>query len=391
MSRSILHVDMDAFYASVEQRDAPELRGKPVIVGGSGGRGVVAAASYESRRFGVRSAMPVRDALRRCPDAICVKPRLDHYRAVSKQIFAIFRSITPEVEGLSLDEAFLDVTHSHDLFGDAITIARQIKDDIFATTALRASVGVAANKLVAKVASDLDKPDGLTVVRAGEEQARLAPLPVRVLPGIGPRAGEKLAEAGIQTVGDLQDAPDAVLARIFGKYAVRVRQRACGIDQRPVVPERDDKSISAETTFDTDSDDLQHLFRIIGELSDRTATRLRNKQLTAGVVQVKIRRSDFTTYTRQTKLQPPTNSTKVLNDEARGLLAEWLGDNPGQKVRLLGVGGNQLGRDQQLDLFGNDSEGDGKTMDRTVDAVRERFEELGLSALQPASRLTKDD
>ncbi|MEL6868917.1 MAG: DNA polymerase IV [Pseudomonadota bacterium] len=391
MQRSILHVDMDAFFASVEQRDAPQLRGKPVIVGGQGQRGVVAAASYESRQFGVRSAMPVREALQRCPNLICVKPRMDHYRDVSRQVFAIFRSITPEVEGLSLDEAFLDVTHSLDLFGDALGIARDIKARILDTTALHASVGVAQNKLVAKVASDLDKPDGLTVVRPGEEQARLAPLSVRVLPGIGPRAGESLAANAVYTVGDLQNASDAVLQRVFGRYAERVRQRALGIDHRPVVAARDDKSISAETTFEQDSADRQHLFGVLGQLADKTATRMRNKQLLASVVQIKIRRSDFKTFTRQTQLKPATNNTKVLFEESRGLLAEWLNDHPDQKIRLLGVGGSQLAADQQLDLFANDSVGDGKAMDQTVDAVRDRFSELGLSALQPASRLRNDD
>ena len=200
-ARAILHVDMDAFYASVEQRDRPELRGQPLIVGGTSNRGVVAAASYEVRKFGVRSAMPIREALRRCPHAICVRPRMSVYREVSHQVFAIFHEYTPVVEGLSLDEAFLDVTASLALKGDAVTIARGIKDQIRATTQLAASVGVAPNKLVAKIASDLEKPDGLTVVTTANLHAVLDPLSVRRLPGLGRKLGERVEAAGIATLG----------------------------------------------------------------------------------------------------------------------------------------------------------------------------------------------
>jgi DNA polymerase-4 len=200
--RAILHVDMDAFYASVEQRDRPELRGQPLIVGGTSNRGVVAAASYEVRAFGVRSAMPIREALRRCPHAICVRPRMSVYREVSHQVFAIFHEYTPVVEGLSLDEAFLDVTASLALKGDAVTIARRIKDQIRATTQLAASVGVAPNKLIAKIASDLEKPDGLTVVTTANLHAVLDPLSVRRLPGLGRKLGERVEAAGIATLGE---------------------------------------------------------------------------------------------------------------------------------------------------------------------------------------------
>src|SRR3954468_5187626 len=252
MRRAVLHVDMDAFYASVEQRDNPETAGKPLIVGGTNGRGVVAAASYEVRKYGVHSAMPMSTALRLCPHAICVRPRMDRYKEVSSQVFAIFHEVTPLVQGLSLDEAFLDVTESAALFGDAVAIARRIKQRVLETTRLTASVGVAPNKLVAKIASDLDKPDGLTVVEPERIHAVLDPLPVRRLPGLGRKTGAKVETRGIQTFAQLRAAPDSVLWPLFGRYVQRIRDRAAGIDDRPVEPDREEKSISAEDTFERD-------------------------------------------------------------------------------------------------------------------------------------------
>ena len=282
--RAILHVDMDAFYASVEQRDRPELRGQPVIVGGTSNRGVVAAASYEVRAFGVRSAMPIREALRRCPHAICVRPRMSVYREVSHQVFAIFHEYTPVVEGLSLDEAFLDVTASLALKGDAVTIARGIKDQIRATTQLAASVGVAPNKLVAKIASDLEKPDGLTVVTPANMHAVLDPLSVRRLPGLGRKLGERVEAAGIATLGQLRVASDTVLWPIFGRDSQRMRERAAGIDERPVMSEWDEKSISAEETFFTDLADHARMQAEVLRLADRASQRMRAQNLAAGCV-----------------------------------------------------------------------------------------------------------
>ncbi len=389
--RAILHVDMDAFYASVEQRDNPSLKGQPVLVGGRSQRGVVAAASYEARGFGIHSAMPVREALARCPHAVCIKPRLDHYKSVSNQVFEIFRSITPEVEGLSLDEAFLDVSQSLELFGEPVAIGRLIKTRILEATRLNASVGVATNKLVAKIASDLDKPDGLTIVVSGTEAATLAPLPVKVLPGVGRVKQQQLKRAGIETIADLQRATDAQLSRLFGRYAARMRERAHGIDTRPVISARDEKSISAETTFDQDLHERDDLHRILRGLADRTATRLRNKQRLAGVIQLKVRQSDFATFTRQSRLQPASNSTDLLYREAVQLLDDWLVEHPGKRVRLLGVGGSRLVADRQLDLFTEQPKLDSSRVDRTVDAVRERFSELGSNALQSARTLSRDD
>ena len=376
--RHILHVDMDAFYASVEQRDNPELRGKPVVVGGQT-RGVVAAASYESRRFGIRSAMPMRDAIRRCPDLIRVPPRMSHYQSVSREVFSIFREFTPLVEGLSLDEAFLDVTESTSLLGDVVTIAREVKQRILDRTALTASVGVAPNKLVAKIASDLDKPDGLVVVNEDNLRATLDPLPVRVIPGIGPETLKRLHRVGIETIGDLRTAPDKHLDPIFGRFAQRTRNRAAGIDDRPVTPSRADKSISAEVTFDEDLVNRTDMRRHLLRLCEKTAGRMRAKDLVSGTVQIKIRQSDFTTFSRQRSLRPPANSTEVLYQAALMLLDEWLAENPGSQVRLLGVGGSRLGKDAQPDLFGSPRQPASSELDQAVDDIRSKFGESSLS------------
>ena len=369
---------MDAFYASVEQRDDPSLHGKPLVVGGTNNRGVVAAASYEARKFGIRSAMPMRDAYRRCPDLLRVTPRMSHYQAVSKEIFTIFREFTPFVEGLSLDEAFLDVTASLTLFGDEVGIAQQIKSRIRAQTALTASVGVAPNKLVAKIASDLDKPDGLCVVTQETMREILDPLPARVIPGIGRETLAKLKRVGIETIADLRLAPDRDLEPIFGKFTRRTRDRASGIDARPVLASRPDKSISAEETFDTDLSEIPAMNRQLLRLSESTASRLRARELVAGTVQVKIRQADFSTFTRQRALHPPGNGTDQLYGAAKGLLADWLLDYPGARIRLLGVGGSGLINDTQPDLFAPDVAAGGTQLDQTVDQIRDRFGKLSV-------------
>lgn len=364
---------MDAFYASIEQRDDPSLAGRPLVVGGSSNRGVVAAASYEARRFGIRSAMPMRDACRRCPDLLRVRPRMSHYQAESKKIFAIFRQFTPLVEGLSLDEAFLDISDSLALFGDEVRIAKEIKQRIRTESALTASVGVAPNKLVAKIASDLDKPDGLTVVTRDNMRAALDPLQASVIPGIGRETLAKLKRIGVATIADLRQADDRDLEPIFGRFTQRTRDRACGIDDRPVLASRPDKSISAEETFDEDLSEAAAMHRQLLRLSERTASRLRAKSLVAGTVQVKIRRSDFSTFTRQRALRPPGNGTDQLFEAAKGLLAGWLRDHPGARIRLLGVGGSDLVEDAQPDLFAPLAEPGGTRVDRTVDRIRDRF------------------
>ena len=371
--RKILHVDMDAFYASVEQRDDPALRGKPLVVGGGNNRGVVAAASYEARTFGIRSAMPMREAKRRCPHLLRVAPRMSHYQSVSRDVFAIFREFTPQVEGLSLDEAFLDVTASLTLFGSATEIARQIKKRIYTTTGLTASVGVAPNKLVAKIASDLDKPDGLVVVSQENLREVLDPLPVRVIPGIGRQTLAQLSKLKIATIAELRCAPDHDLKPVFGRFANRTRERACGIDDRPVVPSRLDKSISAEQTFDKDLHKTADLHRQLLRLTEKTASRLRAKALCAATLQVKIRQADFTTQTRQQALHPPGNSTDQLYETARQLLDVWLRKHPGARIRLLGVGGSALAAAGQQDLFANSDAAASSQLDETVDNIRDRF------------------
>lgn len=393
-ARAILHVDMDAFYASVEQRDDPRLRGLPVIVGGTAGRGVVAAASYEVRRYGVRSAMPMGEALRRCPQAVCVPPRMSHYRDVSHEVFRVFHEYTPLVEGLSLDEAFLDVSASRALHGEAASIARAIKAKIRERTGLTASVGVAPNKLVAKIASDLGKPDGLTVIAAEELPARLDPLSVRRLPGLGRKKGEEVERAGLATLGDLRRAPDAILRPLFGADLARMRQRAAGIDERAVVPDREDKSISAEETFAKDIGDPARLASEVLALADRTASRVRAKQLVAGCVQVKIRRADFTTVTRQQPLEPATQDSRAIGRAARALLDRFLASEPGVRIRLLGVGVSDLAEAAQFDLFAPDAQVDvplaggprDVALDAAADEIRRRY---GASGLTRASQLER--
>ena len=329
----------------------PSLAGKPLIVGWEGGRGVVAAASYEVRRFGVRSAMPMRTALKLCPHAVCVRPRMARYQEVSHQVFGVFHEVTPLVQGLSLDEAFLDVTASQQLLGGAVDIARRIKARIRELTGLSASVGVAPNKLVAKIASDLDKPDGLTVVSAERVREVLDPLSVRRLPGLGRKTGARVEEAGIRTFGELRSAPDAVLWPLFGRYAAWMRERASGIDDRPVLAEVEDKSLSAEDTFEEDIGEPRTLQRQLARLADLAASRLRKRGLMAGCIGVKIRRGDFTTFTRQRAVAPPTCDGRTIGGVAAELLSRWLAGNPGAKLRLLGVVLTELTPASQLGLF----------------------------------------
>jgi len=371
MTRAVLHVDMDAFYASVEQHDDPSLAGKPLIVGWEGARGVVAAASYEVRRYGVHSAMPMRTALRLCPQAICLRPRMSRYQEVSRLLFGVFREVTPLVEGLSLDEAFLDVTASAHLPGGAVEIARAIKARIAALTGLTASVGVGPNKLVAKIASDLMKPDGLTVVDVARVHAVLDPLPVRRLPGLGRKTGAKVEAAGVHSLGELRSAPDAVLWPLFGRYTALTRERASGIDERPVLPEVEEKSLSAEDTFERDIGTPSILQRQLARLADLAASRLRTRGLQTSCIGVKIRRGDFATFSRQRAVAPPTCEARTVSAVAAELLARWLAANRGAKLRLLGVVLTELTPASQLALF-EETRRAGR-LDAALDEARARF------------------
>jgi DNA polymerase-4 len=371
--RAILHVDMDAFYASVEQFDNPKLAGQPVVVGGTGGRGVVAAASYEARRFGIHSAMPMREALKRCPHAIVVSPRFKRYREVSGQVFEIFREFTDQVEGLSLDEAFLDVTGSTSLFGSAASMAREIKNRIRARTGLTASVGVSYNKLLAKLASEMDKPDGLVIIRPAEVTTILDPLPVRRLHGIGAKTAARLEQQGIHTLGQLRRAPESVLWPLFRRDTRQMRERASGIDDRPVVSDAPEKQISSEETFDVDIKDHEELRQRLAHLADRTAARLRARQLKAGMISIKVRRRDFETYTRQKSFSPPTQETRLIVQVATELLNRWLDEQPRAAVRLLGVGVSDLAPAQQLDLFTNRESAEAGKLDETLDRIRGKY------------------
>jgi DNA polymerase-4 len=385
-TRCIVHVDMDAFYASVEQRDRPELRGRPLLVGGTGGRGVVAAASYEARAFGARSAMPMRQALRLCPEAVCVRPRMSRYQAESRRIFEVFAEFTPQIEGLSLDEAFLDVTGSLALFGPPAALGRRIKERVLAETGLRASVGIGPNKLVAKIASDLEKPDGLCVLFGDEIRRRLDPLPVRAISGIGPRTTERLEALGVTTVAQLRTARESLLRRALGRHARQMQARAAGQDDRPVAPDRADVSISAEETFDTDIEDRNALVTVLRQQAGEVAGRCRAKGLQAGVVTVKIRRADFATFSRQRRIAPPVSEAGPIARMAAELLDRWLDEHPGAAVRLIGVGVAGLSEANQLGLF---ETGPGQSqLGEAVASIRARF---GDASLRTDYRPEEDD
>ncbi|GMU83704.1 MAG: DNA polymerase IV [Planctomycetota bacterium] len=372
--RHILHVDMDAFYAAVEQRDRPELRGRPILVGGSPqGRGVVATASYEARPFGCHSAMPMAAALRLCPQAIVVTPRFERYAAVSRQVFEILESFTPLVEPLSIDEAFLDVTGSIGLFGPPPEIARKLKRRIVDETGLTASVGVAPNKFVAKLASDLQKPDGLVVVSQSGVQAFLDPLPITRLWGVGKATLPRFEALGVRTFGDARRLPEARLRECFGDAGGHFAALVRGVDDRAVVPDRESKGISQEVTFAVDVGDLEQLRAVLLDQLEHVARRLRAERRLARTVKLKLRTPAFVTLSRQATLDGPTDRTDVLWAAAAGLFEVWSRVEP-SALRLIGVGVGHLSDDvgRQFSLF-EQSDARRRQLDRTLDAIRERF------------------
>ncbi len=369
--RTILHVDLDAFFAAVEQRDRPELRGRPVIVGGGGphDRGLVSTASYEARRFGVRSAMPLRTAGALCPDAVFLPVDGRKYAAVSREVMAILRRFTPLVEPVSIDEAFLDVTASEALFGDGQAIARSIKAAVRDEILLTSSVGVATTKLVAKIASDLRKPDGLVVVAPGDEAAFLAPLEVTRLWGVGPRTATALRELGVATIGDLAALPVDHLVRRLGRHGAALHDRALGIDPDPVEDPEAAKSIGHEHTFDTDTNDRDTIERTLLAMAEGVSGRLRRAGLRAGTVAVKIRSSDFRTVTRQRTLAEPTDLTEPIWHTALELARPEL---RGIRVRLIGVTASHLATPHQLALFAVEDDRR-RRAELAADDIRRRF------------------
>lgn len=336
MVRHIIHADLDAFYAAVEQLDNPELRGKAVLVGGRPeGRGVVATASYEARKFGVHSAMPMATAVRQCPGGIIVRPRFDRYREMSARIMDIFRDVTPIIQPVSLDEAYLDITEAS-AQTSPIAIAIDIKNRVRNEVGLTVSVGLGTGKCVAKIASDFQKPDGLVVVPEGEEAKFLAPLPVGALMGVGPKSAARLRGDNIHTIGELAAMPDSWFTRRFGKRGPGIRDRARGIDDEPVHTSREAKSISSETTFPQDLSAVEDIRPVVERLSGSVAASLNRKGLTGRTVTVKMRLSDFTTFTRQTTLSESTNDNAAILATAWTLLEREM--TPGRAFRLLGVG-----------------------------------------------------
>ena len=374
----IIHVDMDAFYASVEIRDEPSLQGKPVVVGGSTkGRGVIAAASYEARKFGVYSAMPSSVAIRKCPDLIFVKPRMNHYAAVSKQIREIFFRFTSLVEPLSLDEAFLDVTGSERLFGSAREIAAKIKQAILDEVGLIASAGVAPNKFLAKLASDLEKPNGFTFVHPDHIQSFLDPLHVSRVWGVGPQTEKKLAALGVATVYDLRQLSKSVLKRSFGLNSDHFWRLSRGLDTRPVVPDRNAKSVSHETTFATDVFDHEAIESWLLELTDQVARRMRRHTIYGKTINLKVRFSNFDTLTRAKTIEKPTHSTGDLAGATIELFRKLMNDpvSRGRSIRLVGMGVSQLSREAmvQRSLFDEVENQKQKRLDEAADKIRDKF------------------
>jgi len=385
--RSILHVDMDAFYASIEQLDHPEYKGRPVIVGADPrngkGRGVVAACSYEARKFGVRSALPIRRAWKLCPEGVYVRPRMKRYVEVSHQVMDVFRRYTDLVEPLSIDEAFLDITGSTALLGAPDKIAQSIKKEIRETTGLTASIGLAPNKFVAKVASDLKKPDGFVIVAENDIEEFLRELPISRLWGVGPKTEVRLHEMGFRTIGELTSASRESLVRSLGSLGEHLYQLSHGRDDRPVVPDWEPKSCGTETTFDEDTDDRELLLRTILELSDHVAERLRKDEYRARKVTLKLRYSNFSTHTKQHSLDKLIQTGEEIAAVARRLFSQFPLD---RKIRLIGVSAGDLHRDggdpQQLALFTPSNQNE--KLSHTVDEIKQKF---GVDSLRRGSQL----
>ena len=386
--RIILHADMDAFFAAVEQLDRPELRGKALLIGGMGPRGVVSTASYEARPFGVGSAMPMALARRRCPHALVLPPRFERYHAVSKVVMETLGTFSPLVEPLSLDEAFVDMTGCEALFGEPREMGDAVRRAVFEATKLTVSVGVSATKYVAKVASDWRKPDGLTVVAPDEVTGFLHPLPIERLWGVGTRTRSRLVARGLNTIGDVASASLDDLERWFGSLGTHIHALAHGRDDRAVIPERDAKSIGSEHTLDADIVGEDAIRPWLLRAADTVARRVRAEGLTARGVRVKLRTSDFRLHTRQTVLPSPTHATRPIAEASASLLREFDLSAP---VRLVGIAAFDFrdadgGEVHQLDMFDAPKQEHDERLDRTLDVVHKRFGEAALTRARHLDR-----
>jgi DNA polymerase-4 len=380
---------MDAFYASVEQLDNPDLKGKPVIVGGTSKRGVVSAASYEARKYKIHSAMPIAQAMKLCPRGVFLPVRMKRYKEISDKVLAIFQRYTPLIEPLSLDEAFLDVTASSKLFGSAEEIAAKIRRDVFQETGLTVSAGVASSKLVAKIASDLNKPDGLTIVPSGTEAEFLAPLPIKRLWGVGKKAQETLLLLGVHTIGDIVTLPEKLLEQKFGKHGMGLRRKALGLDDRDVEIEHETKSVGHEFTFETDLVELEIIRRELLELAGMVAKRLRRYQLQGKTITLKVKYHDFKQVTRSSTITEHIADSKRIYQEVIQLLQKTdAGEKP---LRLLGISVSGLrmenGSGQQLLFPGVQTTEKRKNINKALDAIQEKF---GSTAILPGRLLDGD-
>ena len=371
----ILHIDMDAFYASVEQLDNPWLRGKCVMVGGTSNRGVVMASSYEARKFGVRSAMPIFQAKQRCPDGIFIPPRMRRYKEVSNQVMAILREFSPQVQVVSIDEAYLDISGGQRLHGDPEKTALDIKKQIRKTLQLTCSVGVAPGKFLAKVASDMNKPDGLTIIRPQDVPAFIETLPVQKVPGVGEKCVRQLEAMGIKTLGDIQKFPEQMLLNRLGKFGQRLIELSCGMDCSVVTPHAPHKSVSSECTLGEDTRDKKLLNTYLLRQAEEVARQLRKADVKARTITLKLKHADFTLVTRSKTIDRPTQSSKTIHSHAVKLL-----DNCrlNRKIRLVGVGTSgfqSAGLPVQLDLFDTVTEKDNnwEKVDRTMETITRKF------------------
>jgi DNA polymerase-4 len=376
VTRLILHIDMDAFYASVEQMDNPDLRGKPVIVGGTSSRGVVSAASYEARKYGVRSAMPIFQAKKRCPKGIFVPVRMDRYIEMSERVMAVVGRYSPLVEQVSVDEAYVDISGLERLHGSAEEIARKIKAEIKKETSLTCSIGIAPGKLFAKIASEMNKPDGLTMIRPDQVDKVISSLPIDKVPGVGEKAGERLRHIGVATLGDLRKYSEQRLMDEMGQFGLRLREFSLGIDPSPVVVYSEAKSVSNEETLEKDTDDPEVLKQEILAQAESVGRRLREKEIKGCTITLKLKRSDFTQHTKSITLKEPTSSTETIYKSSLRLLDEV---DMHQKFRLVGVGvsnfSSSCGGPVQMSLF---QEADQKkksweNVEKAMDLIKSRF------------------